>query len=176
MGDMSKPQFFQKYMVPLMAIVFSLAIVRNNILINLKTNNLVKHTSLVTDIYTKIERSISKNQYHLKIALAYFPEEFTLSQFYEWNFPDLQKKISIGDTITIYTANKWLSALCLQQQTNIYQIKKGSETLIDFSKTIEQKKSELPTFIIAVLILWPWYFIWGSIYKFRQSGSVSSSK
>lgn len=124
LGD--KKLFFNKYVIPGLAIFFTWGIVGHLILIGLDTNSLVKNTGSVTGIAIKFEQG-TKRQYKycpLKIRLASFPEEFRLSDTYKQDFRQLQQSISSGDAITLYTRCKWQTILGWGKQIDIYQIDK----------------------------------------------------
>lgn len=160
LGNLSKPQFFQKYILPGLALFFTWGIVGHIMLINLNTNSLIKNTGQVTDIGVKLDQGPKYKYYPLKIALIDYSNEFRLSDTYKGDFTYLQQKISIGDTVTLYTRRKWQSLLGWGKQIDIYQIDKGGQTLFGISKVIEEKKSQLTLFSVFCLILWPWYFIY----------------
>lgn len=160
MGDLPKPQFFQKYVLPGLALFFTWGIVGHLMLIRLDTNSLIKNTGQVIGIGVKLDQGPKYKYYPLKIALADYADEFRLSDTYKDDFTGLQQKISIGDTVTIYTRHKWQSVLGWGKQIDIYQIEKGEQTLFSISKVIEEKKSQLTVFSVFCLVLWPWYFIY----------------
>ena len=162
LGDLPKPQFFQKYVLPGLAFFFTWGIVGHLMLINLDTNSLVKNTGQVTDITIKFEQGTKRKYkyYPLKIGLKSYNEEFRLSDTYKNDFPDLQQRILTGDTITLYTRHKWQSVLGWGKQIDIYQIDKGAQTLFAISKVIAEKKSQATLFTVSCLILWPWYIIY----------------
>ena len=162
LGDLSKPQFFQKYVLPGLALFFTWGIVGHLMLIGLDTNSLVKNKGQVSSIAIKFEQGTKRQYkyYPLKIGLTNYNEEFRLSDTYKNDFADLQQKILTGDTITLYTRHKWQSILGWGKQIDIYQIDKDGQTLFDISKVIAEKKSQVTIFTVFCLILWPWYFIY----------------
>lgn len=162
LGDLSRPQFFQKYVLPGLALFFTWGVVGHLMLISLDTNALVKNTGKVTNIAIKFEHStMRKYKYRpLIIGLANCSEEFTLSDVYKDNFYELRQRILSGDTITIYTRHKWQSILGWGDAIEIYQIDKGGQTLFHLSNVIAEKKSQAVVFTAFCIILWPWYFIY----------------
>lgn len=167
LGDLSKPQFFQKYVLPGLALFFTWELIGLIILINLDASSLVKNTGQVTDIAIKAADGIKrKNQYFpLRIGLFGYSEEFSLSDSYRVDFDNLQETILTGDTITIYTIPQWQSKLGWGKQIAICQIDKDKQTLFDFSKVIANEKSLATTFGVFCIILWPWYFIYRQTRK-----------
>lgn len=167
LGDLSKPQFFEKYILPLFALFFTWGLVGNLILINLESNSLVKNKGQVRSIQVKLEqgRNRSDKYYPLIINLKNYNDEFRLSDTYRNNFTALQQKITIRDTVILYTRNKWQSILSWGKQEDIYQIEKDGQILFELSKVITEKKSQATIMTFFCLILWPWYFI----YRQRQS-------
>ena len=160
LGD--KKLFFNKYVIPGLAIFFSWGLLGHIVLINLDTNSLVANNGQVTNIAVKFEQGTkAKYKYYpLKIGLSGYSEEFRLSDAYKNEFPELKNKVVIGDTITLFTRYKWQTILGWGKQIDIYQIDKNRQTLFDISKVIAEKKSQATLFTIFSLILWSWYIIY----------------
>ncbi len=80
LGD--KKLFFNKYIIPGLALFFSWGLVGHLFLITLDTNSLIANTGQVTDIAVKFEQGTkAKYKYYpLKIGLTSYPEEFSLSE------------------------------------------------------------------------------------------------
>lgn len=158
----NKGLFFHKYVLPGLAIFFTWGLLGHLYLISLDTSSLTAIKDRVVEIAVKFEQG-TKAQYKyypLKIKLENYPEEFRLSDTYKRDFPNLQDQILIGDTITLFTRNKWQTIIGWGKQIDIYQIDKGTQTLFTITKVIAEKKSQAKIFTIFSLLLWPWYFIY----------------
>ena len=160
LGD--KKLFLNKYVIPGLAIFFTWGIVGHLMLISLDTRSLVKNTGYVVDIAIKFEQGTKRQYkyYPLKINLKGFKEEFRLSDTYKNDFADLQQKILISDTITLYSRHQWQTILGWGKRIDIYQIDKQGQILFDISKVINEKKSQATLFSIFSFILWTWYIIY----------------
>ena len=159
MSEIGSPIFFQKYVLPSVAIFFTLGVIGHLMLITLDLNSLQRNKGEVSDIAVKIETG--KNTYYpLYIELVENDNAFRLPDTYKDNFSNLQQKVLINDTITIYTRNSLQTFLGWGLQNDIYQIDKNGETLFSLSKVIDEKKSQAKILAIFSLILWTWYIIY----------------
>lgn len=158
MSESSRPVFFQKYVLPFLALFFTWGLIGNIVLINIDTNSLQKKTGEVTEINIKIERG-KYTHYPLYIKLKNNQNEFRLTDTFENNFSNLQDQILKGDRITLYIRYKWQAILGWGKYYDIYQIDKDGKTLFNLSTVISEKKSQVKIFVFFSLILWGWYFI-----------------
>lgn len=162
LGDLSNPDFFHKYVLPALALFFTWGFVGHLMLLSLDKNSLVKNTGQVIHIAIKFEQGTKQRYkyYPLKIGLTNHNEEYRLSDVFKNDFSELEQKILLGDTITIYTRHNWQTILGWGKLIDIYQIEKDGQTLFDISNVIAEKKSQTTIFTIFCIILWPWYFIY----------------
>ncbi len=68
-GNLSKPQFLQKYFIPGFAIFCTWGIAGNLMLINLDTSSLIKTRGEVIGIDVKAEKGAKSTSYPLKIRI-----------------------------------------------------------------------------------------------------------
>jgi len=162
LGNLPKGEFFHKYVLPVVAVFFSWGLAGHILLINLDKNSLVANKGQVTDIAVRFEQGTraSYKYYPLKIGLTNCSEDFRLPDTYKRDFPFLQEKILVGDTITLFTRHQWQTILGWGKQIDIYQIDKDGKTLFDISKVINEKKNQATLFSIFSIILWTWYIIY----------------
>ena len=158
MSETSKPIFFQKYVLPSLALFFTWGIVAHLMLMQLDINSLQKNTEEVSNIIIRTERG-KYTHCPLFIELNNNENEFRIPDSYKDHFTTLQQKILIGDAVTIYTRNKWQTILMWGKLNDIYQIDKNGETLFRLSTVIAEKKSQAKIFTIFSLILWTWYIM-----------------
>lgn len=164
--NLTKAQFLGKYLLPLVAIFFTWGIVGQILFVSLCPSLLIKNTGEVTTIAIQFEQGADKQYkyYPLKIGLTKYPQEFRLPEIYKIDFPSLLQTIKIGDTITLYTGNKWETILDWGQ-IDIYQIDKNGKTLFDISKIKATKKSDIKIFGYLSAIFWVWYIIYRGTRK-----------
>ncbi len=159
MSTANEPIFFQKYIVPGLALFFTWGLVAHLLLINLDLNALQKNKGTVSKILVIKERG--RNTYFpLNIALKDNDKVFRLPDTYTNAFSILQKKIILSDTITIYTRNRWQTILGWGMRYDIYQIDKNNETLFSLTNVIEENKTQAKILAIFCIILWTWYIIY----------------
>jgi hypothetical protein len=162
LGNLPEAHFLLKYILPGLAIFFTWGLAGQLLNISLDKNSLVANKGQVTDIAIKFEQGTRANYkyYPLKINLTNYAENFRLPDTYETDFPNLQEKILIGDTITLYTRHQLQTILGWGKQIDIYQIEKDGQTLFSISKVISEKKNQVALFSIFSLILWTWYILY----------------
>jgi len=159
LGNLSKFQFFQKYILPGLAIFFTWGAIGHLYLTTINKNSLVKNRGQVETLEEAMEGG-RYNHNSLIIELSNYQQEFRLPDAYERDYFVLQQEIQIGDTITIYTRHRWQVILGFGQFKDIYQIDKGGETLFYLFEVIEEKKSQLNIFALFVCVFWAWYIIY----------------
>src|SRR5688572_4707215 len=123
----SRSQFFQKYILPALAIFFTWGAIGHLYLITITKDLLVKNMGQVATIEEKMEGG-RYNHHPLIISLTNYHEEFRLPDTYERDYFVLQQEIKVGDTIAIYTRHLWQAILGWGKFKDIYQIDKGRET------------------------------------------------
>lgn len=165
LGNLPKGLFFHKYILPTLAIFFSWGLVGHILLVSLDKNSLVSNKGNVTSIEVRFEQGTraTYKYYPLKIGLTNYSEEYRLPDTYKTFFPYLQQEIIVGDSITLYTRNRWQTILGWGRQNDIYQIDKSGQTLFDISEVINEKKNQLTLLLVFSLILWIWYVIYRRI-------------
>jgi hypothetical protein len=155
-GNLPRFQFFQKYVLPGLAIFFTWGTVGHLYLTTIKKDLLVKNTGQV-EIIEEIAEGGRYNHQSLIIKLSHSQAEFRVPDEYKRDYFVLQQEIRVGDTITIYTRHLWQAILGFGTFKDVYQIEKGKETLFYLFEVIDEKKSQLKLFSIFACVLWVWY-------------------
>src|SRR5687767_12473004 len=110
LGNLPRHHFFQKYILPALAIFFTWGATGHLYLSALTKDLLVKNVGQVSNI----EEIMEGGRYihnPLIISLANYHQNFRLRDTYERDYFVLQQEIKVGDTITIYTRHLWQTIL-----------------------------------------------------------------
>ncbi len=168
--EQSRSQFYLKYILPAFAFFLFWGLIGHVVLINLNQESLVKTRGQVSNIVVRYEQGLrsSSKDFALKIILKNHETDFRLPDAYKNDFNDLQDKIEIGDTITLYTRHLWQTILGWGKQLDIYQIDKNGETLFDLSRVIHEKKNQTIILSVLTFMLWLWYLMYRQARKNKQ--------
>lgn len=139
-GELSPRQSFFKYLLPLVAIIFTWDFIGKIYLANVGTNLLVANSGQVSDIAFKLERETSfgsRYSHHvhpLKVSLSNYTFDFRLREDFINDFEKLVTQMPEGDTITIYTLSSLQSLLCLSSETDVYKIVKNDRIIFPLDR------------------------------------------
>ena len=167
--SLSRWEFYVKYFLLFILIVFSWMLIGNLIEVNYRKDYLNKVKGRIMIIGENLTRDYKKNQeYELVIYLDNYPKYFRITDNYKYQ--NIKKKLKFGDEVEIYFRPKYLVAFGLGKQTDVYQLEYKKEILFDLSK---RKRNSKGLIIISLIFL----LIFGSVYYFanRKLCSLKSS-
>lgn len=154
--NLSRFQLGCKYVFPTVALFMTWGAVGNFYQSHLDKNELVKNKGEVNSIGIVFEQG-TKSSYKycpLKISLVGFSNDFRLrDNFKDW-FDQLQEKIKTGDTIEIYTRNRFQSIIGWGQQSDIYQIEKNNEILLSLNAVADYNRGQATILMFMAILFW----------------------
>jgi len=157
LSDLSGPQFFQKYILPVLVIFFSWGAVGHLYILTLNSNKLIANSGVVTGIAVRLEQEIKYKHYPLKINLTALPGEFQLPDEFKDRFYSLKKEIAVGDTVTLFTRNRWQTLLSWGEKNDIYEIRKDGRRLFKIEEVKDYTSGQGIIFGLLGTIFWLWY-------------------
>jgi len=154
--NLSRFQFGCKYVFPIVALFMTWGVLANLYQTHLDKHQLLQNKGEVNNIAVVFEQGTksSYKYYPLKISLAGFPNDFRLrDNFKDW-FQELQDEIKPGDTIEIYTRNKFQSTIGWGQQNDIYQIEKNNKILLPMTVIGDYNRSQSIVILVMAILFW----------------------
>jgi hypothetical protein len=165
--NLSKADFGIKYLIPAIAAFMTFGTFGNFCMIKLDTDNLAKQTGPVNSIQVRFLQGLKPSyKYHpLWIQLDNYPDEFRLMDTYSKEFERLQSEIKVGDEITVYYRNAFLTVLGFGKTYDIFQINKGDKIVLSMDVIKDNYNHLVLIMGIAASILWALYYF---LYTVRQ--------
>ncbi len=158
--SLSRWEFYVKYFLPFILIVFSWTLIGNLIEVNYRKDYLNKVKGRIVIINENLTKDYRNNQdYELVIYLDNYSNYFRITDNYKYK--NIQKKLKFGDEVEIYFRPKYLVAFGLGKQTDIYQLEYKKEILFDLS---QRKRNSKGLIILSLIFL----LIFGSVYYFAN--------
>jgi len=166
--NLSKGQFFQKYVLPILVTFFTWGLFGHLYLLTFKTSSLISNTGEVVTISIRHEIGGGRTRYRyntLKFGLKNFQNEFRLRNEFQDYFSNLQNQIATGDTISLFTISKLQTFLCWGKQNDIYEINKNGIKLFGIENVKEYRRNQTIIFGVLGLLLWTWYLLYRKYSK-----------
>ena len=153
--NLSRWEFFVKYLLPFVLVFFAWALIGNLIEITYSKENLVRVTDKILSVNNVITKVVNKPLYkakkhELRLYLENQDDYFRLNEKYKYeNFIDKLKK---GDSVTVFFRPKYLVPIGMGRQKDIYQLESGNKVLFDISARKKNSKGIVLVSSIALLI------------------------
>ena len=156
---LSKGEFGIKYIFPGLAIFFTWGVLAHLYDVNLNRQNLRPFSGPISSISVQYEQGTKDHYkyYPLKITLSNYDSSFRLMDVFSEDFEHLQRQLSNGDTITLYTRNPLTSYLTWGKRDDIYQIDKGTQTLFSLTTMQNYKKNQMKFVSLFCIACWTIY-------------------
>jgi hypothetical protein len=153
-------EYYIKYFLPVFLIFFTWVVIGNLIELNYKKDNLIKITGRIININEAVSTKRKNSQdYELRLYLNNYPEYFRILDNFKYD--KIQKKVKLGDEVQIYFRPKYLVPLGMGRQTDIYQLERKNEILLDLS---ERKRKSKGFIVISLIFL----LIFGALHYFAK--------
>ena|SRR5688572_22226940 len=155
---LSRIQFVCKYFFPLVAIFFTWGALGNFYSLSLTQKDLIANKGKITTMITKMEIGITKYRrikyYPIIISLEHSSKEFRVrDNFKDW-LVYLQDKIQSGDSVTIFTRNRFDAFLSWGRKGDIYEIDKNGTVIFPLSIVKEYNRNQAKLLAVFALVFW----------------------
>ena len=174
--NLRREEFGMKYIVPVIAAFITFGTIGSYCMTKLDIDDLEKQTGQVNYITVRFLQGLKPNyKYHpLWIQLDNYEDEFRLMDTYSKEFQRLQSEIKIGDEITIYHRNQFLTVLGFGKTYDIFQINKGDQIILSIDIIKANYKHSVWMMGILAIVFWTLYYFLHTVRQRKKKFLTST--